>query len=225
MKQLKIVGFSLLALAAVMAMSASAAQAEKYEVTVGGKVLSGGQTLELKVSVAAGELLVPKLGLAIRCDGGEGILKLTLSATQELLGGPFNITFKKCRILEFEETCSVHSKGDAAGIIKAGGSGDMTMPQAKLYVYAPTSGAGVFSDIIIDGDECPLVNVSGVVTGSIEIEIEAAETFAKIHNIKVIAQKLLYGLHSATLEALGGAALTGTVEEVTGLATSIKLKP
>lgn len=91
-----------------MAMNASFAQAAKYVVTVGGTTLTGGKSVEFRVKVHSGDLLVPTLGLDIRCAGGEGATKATLSASEEKITGSTNATFTICRVVGFEEVCEVH---------------------------------------------------------------------------------------------------------------------
>jgi hypothetical protein len=68
-KRLKILGLSLLALAGIMTVSASAAQANWQLLLNGGVVTS----LNWAATAGAGELLVPAIGLAIR-TGGTGTI-------------------------------------------------------------------------------------------------------------------------------------------------------
>ncbi len=223
MKHWKIMGMSLLALAAFMAVSASAAQA-KWLVLVN-KVSK--TSVNLKGTVEAGRLLVPGLNLKIKCTKGEAAGSASLSEENKKLAGSATVTFTGCVVLEFEKTCFPMSKEGATaqpnGTIIAKGNAKAFMEGTKTFVEAKSEGTP-FTSIEILGASCPLEEVDGTVNGSITVEIEKPLEDLVPHGIVLVKQALTYGGQTATLENdSGSTALKGSVEESAGLTTGIHL--
>jgi hypothetical protein len=216
MRNLKILGLSLLALVGVMAISASAAQAKWLLLLNGVSVLKE----ILNVTVNSGELLVPSLGLKIFCSGGTGTAGIELSADHKTLSGSVTGTFNKCKDLEFSEVCTVHGVGDGAETISAKGTGTASMEGEKVLVNAASS---EFANVEYLGEECPFVEVDGRVSGSVTLEVLKPLEDANLHQVHLVKQNLLYGTAAAELHnGTKGGLLSGSVT-VTGATNKVGL--
>ncbi len=221
-RRVKILGLSLLALGAFLAVSASVAQA-KWLVLVN-KVSK--TSVNLKATVEAGRLLVPGLNLKIKCSEGKAAGSASLSEENKKLAGSATVTFTGCVVLEFEKTCFPMSKEGATaqpnGTIIAKSNAKAFMEGTKVLVEAKSEGAA-FTSLEILGASCPLEEVDYAVNGSITLEVENPLTDAVKHGVVLVKQALTYGGQTATLENDASTALKGSVEEESGLTTSIHL--
>jgi hypothetical protein len=111
--------------------------------------------LNLNVSLLEAELLVPELGLEIRCTGGNGAAHLLGGAT---LSASVDLLYSGCTILKFS-ACTVHSSGAAAKtiLIKVKGlalrSGEETILLPQATEEEP------FTNIVIEGELCPFTGI------------------------------------------------------------------
>lgn len=197
MRNLKILGLSLLALVGVMAVSASAAQAE-WLILLNKESVSS-VTVDLATE-RAGHLLVPDLGLDIACVKGEGTVTATLESGNEVLKGSGSILYTECKDNNFGEVCEVGSKGEESGKIKAIGSGIGGMEGEKVFTKLESTENAPFTDIEYRGEECPLTEINGEVTGFVLVEVVSPLVDAKLKLGIVREQDLEYGGQPATLE-------------------------
>ena len=195
-RHLRIFGV-LVALVGVMAVGASAAQAEwlllKSKVSV----------LELKFNTTTGlgKLLVPKLGLTIHCTGGSGPITISTDTTHKVLTGSGTITYTGCTIEGNPEKCTVHSKGAANGTIVAKGSGTGFMEGEAVLAELSSS---EFTFIEIGGALCPLNEENGAVNGKAHLLLLEPLVDASTHMAHLLSLGLFYGKQEAKLD--------GTVE-------------
>lgn len=216
-KNLKILGLSLLTFTAVMAVGASAVQAKWLLLKNG----ASANLLNLNVSVNAGEFLVEDLGMKIYCSaGGTGSADLSLnSPSNTVLSTSASVTFHGCLDLEFESVCDVHSLGQPNGLITATGSGVASMSGSNMYINISSA---ELATIVYLGNECPLHEVSlagDIVSGSVKFEVLEHTTSAKLHQIDLVGQALLYGGQPAELHE----PLSGSVTEATGAFFAVHL--
>ena len=202
-KHLKILGLSLLALVGVMAVSASAAQAKWL-------LLSNGASTNL-VSVDVettepGKLLVPELGLNIECQEGVGSVSIATETEEKVLSASGSVTFTGCKDPEFEEVCDVSSAGQPAGTIVASGSGLGGMngkdDETETYAKLEASGGKPFTTVNYtgEGEECPLEEIDGRVSGYILVLVLNALASTNLKLGHVIHQGLKFGENEAILE-------------------------
>ncbi len=220
-KHLKILCLAICALTAFMAMSASAAQAKwlilrnKVSVT----------TFETKVTVEAGRLLVPALGLTIFCGGGEGTSKVSGGGTTTL-SGTATITLKGCDVLEFEEVCSVRGSKDAVGSnkITTNGEGSASMTGSEVFLTASSKAGSPFTNIVLEGAECPFIEINGEMTGSTTSKIESPLSDLATHNVVGTSQSLSFGGNATKIENNSGGNLAGTATDSGGQTLAVHLR-
>ncbi len=215
----KLLGLSLLVLA-VMAVSASGAQAEwlllRNKVSV--------KSLQLLGKTESGTLLVPSLGLAITCEKGTGEAKVELSEGNKKLSGTVAGKFTGCVDKEFGEVCTVKGVGDPVGTISAQGSGEATMKGAAVQIVGGTTAFGSFANVVYGGAECPLVEIDGKVTGSGTLEVlDALEDLAVHSKIKLVSASLFFGKNPASIHNGSGGAVSGSATEVSGATFAVHL--
>ncbi len=225
-RRVKILGLSLLALGAFLAVSASVAQA-KYLVLVNKTAKS---SVKFKGSLEGGRFLVPGLNLKIKCTKGAVAGSAALSEENKKLDGSVTATFTGCVVLEFEKTCFPMSK--AGGVAQANGTivaaatikAFMGGP-AGYFVRAESKAGSPFTSIEILGASCPLEEVNGEALGSVAFKIESPLEDVLTHGIELFEQSLDYSGNSATLENdAGSTALKGSVQEETGATTGLHLE-
>ncbi len=220
-KHLKILCLAICALTAFMAMSASAAQAKwlilRNKVSV--------SSIELTGSVEASRLLVPNLGLTITCTGGTFSSKVSGGGTTTLSGSA-SITLKECDVLEFEEVCSVRGSTDAVGSnkITASGSGTGSMTGSEVLLTASSTSGSPFANVIIEGAECPFIEIDGRIFGSMTSRIESPLSDLATHKVVGTAQKLTFGSNSATIENNSGGNLAGSATDIGGQTVAVHLR-
>lgn len=200
---LRILGLSFLALAGFMSLSASAAQARWLLLLNGVSVGSiDVNNLELQ-----SRLLVPALGLAIECKESTGIDKWSTSEESKKLSVSGSSTSTGCVVSEFEEVCKVKSLGQSVGSIAISGSGPVGMEGAEVLIAKLSSSN--FTDIILEGEECPFIEINGKVSGSIlKTVLEALQN--KVTRLTHLGSSgLSFGGQPATLESNEGGAVLG----------------
>lgn len=183
----KVLGLAMLIVVGLMALGTSAAQA-KWLIVVGGKSVSSGQFVG--TIVLSSELLAEDLGFSLHCTGGTGQAELkTANGGQELLGSGV-VEFTGCVVLEFEEVCIAHSPGKKAGSITASGSGYGSMEGKKIFTELASK---EFTKIEFLGEECPLAEIDGTVSGRGTGTLVNAEVELKSHFVEVDAKELFFG--------------------------------
>ncbi len=224
MRNLKVLGLSLLALVAVMAVSASAAQAKWLLLRNGTSVSS----LNLIAEAEEGELLVPELGIAIHCEGGKGEVNVETTEGNKKLLASASPEFQGCTDLNFGEVCTVQGKGDPVGTIGASGTGVGSMEGEKVFVTAASTGEAPFADVVYGGEECPLVEIDGRTFGFVEFEIlnPLADTLLK--EVHISDEELTFGnspaeLHMFDKETGEPLPLLGSITEATGATFGVHL--
>ena len=200
-KHLKILGLSLLALVAVMAVNASASQAATWVLKEGGVEKT---SITAAIKAPSGHLLVPGLGIDIECSSGSGSVTASGGKTETLTGSG-EITYTGCKDVNFK-TCTVRSEpaGTPKGTIIAKGSGTGFMESTKTLAKLASKAGSPFTTVVYEGAECPLTEVDGTVTGFVDVEIVEAATDSAIHTGVVQKQGLEFGEELATLESATG---------------------
>lgn len=217
----KMLGISFLALVLIMAISATAAEA-KWLLLVNGKSVS---SIQVVGSGKGGELLVAN-GIAINCAGGiEGAAKVSLSESGGAVSGSGTVSLTGCFELNFGEACDVHSPGQPAGTIVASGSAVGTMIGEE--VSALTTG-NPFTVVEFTGEECPLTEINGQISGSIKGTVLNPLEDLKLHQIQFVNEGLLFGgeeteVHTFDENGEPVKLLLASVKEVTGGTFSIHL--
>jgi hypothetical protein len=207
-KHFKILGLSLLALVGVMAVSATAAQAKWLLLKSGVSV----KLLEVTASAGLGFLLVPKLGLQIHCTAGSGTVHVESSEEDKKLLVKATPVFTGCTDKKFGGVCTVRGASDTTGKITAKGKGEGSMSGEKVLITAASGAGEAFTDVKYEGEECPLTEIDGKVTGSVTFEVGTPLTDSTSHGVTVTAQSLLFGGQTSELhKTKAGEALTGTV--------------
>jgi hypothetical protein len=165
----KILGLSLLAIVAVMAVNASAASANWLLL----RNLASVKTLNLDALVLNGELLVPDLNLEIYCPHGHAnATLLDLDSPSELDVHAEGI-FLNCIVLDFTSFCTVHSPGEANGEIIALGEGKATMSGTNVTANFESE---EFTEIQFLNPLCPFFELDSPVSGSAHIILLNANT-------------------------------------------------
>lgn len=205
----KFLGLALLALIAVQAVGAAAAQAKPdFLLLLGGASVS---KLTLIPEVLPGSLLVVGLGLDIRCTGGTGLVTVEEIGTAGLetvndVKGSGEISFTGCKVFDSKgnenKNCTVKSAGAAAGLIAAKGSttGKTTTMNGAGETLASISSAE-FTKILIEGALCPLNETEEIVSGKVTLAVPAGEATTQL--VKVLDLGLKFGEETAALHAIG----------------------
>ncbi len=219
-KHLRVLCLSACALMGLMAVNASAAQAKWLLLRNGVSVSS----LTLVAEVGEGNYLVPNLGSNVHCEGGEGVATVSLSEEGKTLSGAGQGVLTGCADLNFEEVCTVRSPGNPVGTIEGSGSGVADMStEGDLIVEVASSLEEPFTEIIREGEECPLVEIDSRVTGRVEVEILESLVEKVAHEAHLVLQETFYGENPAELHDGEGGPLSGMGFEVNGAATSVHL--
>ena len=205
----RILGLSLLAAVGVMAVSASAAQGKWLLLNNKTSVLL--QTFN--ASINSIEFLVPSIGFNIYCIGATGTDHTQLNGSHVSQTGGVEVTFFECEDLNFGEVCAVRGEGDPIGKISAGTSGTASMSGEKVLINAETSN---FATIEYLGEECPLTEINGGVSGSLTAEIANPLEDAATHTVTIVAQNLECGGEPVEYHAAGGGPVTGTITTPNG---------
>ena len=198
-KHLKILGPSLLALVAVMAVNASASQAAMWVLKEGGVEKT---SITAAIKAPAGHLLVA--GIDTECKNGSGGVTLSGGKTETLTGSG-EIVYIGCKDVYFK-TCTVRSEppGTPKGTIIAKGSGTGFMESAKTLAKLASKVGSPFTTVVYEGAECPLTEVDGTVTGFVDVEMVNAATDTAIHAGVVQKQGLEFGEEPASIEDAAG---------------------
>lgn len=188
---LKILIPSLLTAIGVLGVSASAAQADWVLLEGSGKTKVS--SLSLTVSVSLGMFLVPGLGLSIHCKKGSGSLNI-------FDGNPIvfekKTQFAECKDLNFGEVCTVRGSGDTTGSITTAslGLGSMTSKgSSDLFAAFSSTKEEASANIVYEGEECPLTEIDGVLSGSSKIEVKSPTTHTATHELEFVEQNLTFG--------------------------------
>jgi hypothetical protein len=144
--KIKLLGLSVLAVSAVMALSATAAQA-KYLLLLNGKSVS---SMKFKLEFLSISVKLEN-GLAIKCTGGVGSSKASLSESGAKLSGAPSATLTGCVWVASEKTCTINDEG--AGQIKLQGTDLMHMTGTEFYLMGGGAGIGT---IFTEGIFCSL---------------------------------------------------------------------
>lgn len=162
---IKILGLAVLAVVGVMAVSASAAQAN-YALLLNLNVVP---TLHVGIEVLPGELTL-KNNLKIHCEGGTGlgiVKELNKGAT---LDGEAHVTFEGCEWLGASEQCEIENE-----TILASGTGEAYMDSETGNYYIEAESEEFATVVTLDKGGCPLpVEEEEVVHGSATVLIGTA---------------------------------------------------
>lgn len=193
----KIMGLSVLAVVAVMAMNASAAQAT-YKLN-GGTESAGVLLLHLHLVFGLGEILISPLNVHVHCTGGTGLLHLITDSTMVTLNGSGTADFTGCTVVGFPK-CTVNSPGAAAGLISAKGEGSASMSGTETFSNLKSAN---FSEFGFHGALCPFNEIEGTVNGEVKLGLQG-ETTAASHTgtLDDIPSKLFYGEEEAVLHGV-----------------------
>ncbi len=193
---IKAATMSLLVAVGIVAVSASAAQAN----WVLKKNKSSVSQLKLKGNVLLTELLIPELEIAIHCTGGNMLATLTSGGGGTTLSGTASATLTGCKLLEFEKICTVESLGAGAGKINYSFSGNLKMEGEKTFALVSN---GEFTKISITGALCPFA-LEGSLTmafgGSMTMNIVNPLTEQVNHLIEINDEELFYGEEEVVLD-------------------------
>jgi hypothetical protein len=198
----KVLGISLLAIVGILAVNVSAAHA-----TLSWQLLLSGANapnnlLNLKAALPEGELLVPGLGLKIKCTGGSATTHLVGGATLE---GTANAAFTGCFVLDFPK-CEVHGAGDPVGTISAEGKGLGKLGTVANSIEALVSAAEgePFTEIIIENPLCAFNETEAEVTGGATLVLLEALTNLLKHLCHFNDDNLFFGEQASTIDGPGG---------------------
>ncbi len=159
-------------------------------------------SLILIAEVEEGELLVPELGLAIHCEGGEGAMHVETAEAGKKLLASAEPEFHGCTDLNFGEVCTVQGKGDPVGTIGAAGTATGSTKGGKVFLTAESSPEAPFADIVYGGEECPLVEINSRTFGFIELEILNPVVDTTLKQVHISDQELELGSSPAELHML-----------------------
>jgi hypothetical protein len=223
-KLTKTLGLAVLAVTAIMAMNASAAQAV-YKLE-GGTETAGVLLLHLVTTFGLGEILIGTqvggLNIHVHCPEGTGLVHLVTNAAMTTLTGSGTADFKGCTVKSFPK-CTVFSPGAAAGLIAASGSGAASMSGTETFAQLSSAN---FSEFEFGGALCPFLGLSGQVSGEVRLGLGGGEANEVTHTATLddIPGTLAYGgepsaLHGLTLTA----AIAGTVKKSAGGSWGIHL--
>lgn len=176
-KPTRLLGLSILAIVAVMAMSASTAQAS-YNLVGGIQDKSGTLLLSLDLQFLLSEFLLEYLSTHFHCQGGTGSLFLQTNSAMTVLTGSGTARLTGCVVQGWEESCTVKTPGSPAGELLAAFEGTATMGGGQTYMNMASEELVVWE---YNGEECPFAEVIGVVSGSFKLAITSSETSVSTH--------------------------------------------
>jgi hypothetical protein len=190
----RILGLSLLAMVAVMAVNAAAAQANWLLL----KNLVSVATLKLVGTILEFELLVGDLNLKVFCK--KGTISATITDRTPAVGS-LHVLKELCSVLLFAN-CTVHSTGRSNGHILFEGSGSaiwMSSNDSVLILLEEPD----FTTIEFLGATCPFVDTVEPVSGGLLLELLEASS---PHLLKRLAHlddhELFFGQAEATLDGV-----------------------
>ncbi len=173
---IKALGLSVLAIVGVMAVTASAAQAN-YVLELNEKPVT---LLHLLLEGLHG-LLVAENGLEILCTGGHGLAHVVNNGAT--VTGNANGTFTGCVWVGAEETCIIEDPEGGEGVIKAEGTGEVVMEEGNYKVV--TTNENEFAVVYTEGLFCTIPEeevVEGTASASLpDAEEEIATHLASLH--------------------------------------------
>jgi hypothetical protein len=189
---LKVLGLSLLAALGLMAITASAAQAELLNdnILVNGNPLGANESKNYLGEVGEGELLTAG-GVKIHCENGD------ITGTIHGDGsGSAHVLYNGCTVVE-EPFCEVYEtledwkKGENEGHILATGKGQVFEHEGNHYLLVEGLGEEkVFADFGFAGELCPLptfnVEEHQTVTGSTVLALPDALVNQLLHEVQTI---------------------------------------
>lgn len=213
----KLLGALLLALTAVVAVSASAAHAEWT------MKLNGTSTLHLTVagSLSLGEIKTK--GHTIHCQSGViGLDLVELNSTHEVANETVVGVLASCTE-ERAPACTVSSPGAKAGEILFKGSSSMTSEGGTAFA-ALKGEEEKLATIVYSGAECALNKLEQTLSGSMKYAIFNSGVEAASHAVELNEGKLLLGKEEAFLEGKETAGIPGEVVGEGGAKYSIAFK-
>jgi hypothetical protein len=204
---LKIMVLAALALVAVFAVNASAAQAFKL-------FKNGGEVSSLSLtgkSSESGALLVPDLALTILCAEAHGTA--TATASGGTVTATATVTFLNCTV-ENNKNCKVT-------IEPAKGKGKLEMSGSEDFIIAEPE-VKIFTTIFLEGELCTLPEEEPI-SGTARIGLPNPEAELASHEVTIDESALKYGTHTALIDGSGTNTLVhGTIENA-GAKFSAKL--
>lgn len=192
---IKVLGLSALAIVAVTALSAATAQANWVLKRNGSSV----KTLQLEASLLEKELLLPNLGLTIRCTGGAATVAILNETTA--LSGSIHATFTGCTVLVFPN-CQVSSLEQAHGTILVSGSGSIGHFGGRALLLPESTS---FSEIEVLGVLCPVDELHAVLNGALRFLILESESELTTHLAHLDDHGLFFGEEEAFIDGPSGA--------------------
>lgn len=217
----KVLSLSILAIVAVMAVNATAAQAE-WKLNGGVTLGNGELLLELLVIYGLKEILIGSLGAHIHCEEGIAIEHYETLNKKTVLDFEEEALLLECEVLGFAKTCIVSSPGQSAGTIASQGEGVASMSGTETFVKMSSENFGEFG---FSGTFCPFNGIGGVVSGEMKVGIEGEETEASHSGyIEDVVGTMWYG--EEELELHGGnlaEPVTATAKKVGGGSWGISL--
>ncbi len=221
LKHLKVLCLAICVLTGVMAINASASQAEwlvlRNKVSV--------SSIEVTTATEGGRLLVPNLGVTIHCSSGTGSAKASLWLGSALFLANGTLVFSGCQVGEFEEVCSVRGSKDAVGSnkITTNGEGSASMTGSEVFLTASSTKAAPFATVVFEGAECPFIEIDGRTFGSVTFRVNnPLEDNAK-HTFSITSQNLTFGASPAKIEGFFGN-LAGSATDVGGQTLAVHLR-
>lgn len=208
-KLLKSLGLSLFVLIACMVASTPAAQAKWLILLNGTSVL----LLNLETKVGELEILVPWTGYGINCEFGLWKAHYSLNETHTGVKVVSSGPWKECGLLVFGEVCTVHSSGQKDGEILVSGTGGVSMEGSKVLESISSS---EFTNIEFLGEECPLTEIDGRMSGSMTFEVANPTTNATSHGVTLVNYNLSVGEEEALLHNSSEGTVTGSMAEPSG---------
>jgi hypothetical protein len=206
LRNLKVLGLTLLALVGMTAVSSSVAQAA-YQLLEDGQAVD---SVTVDVTVLPGEILVPKLELAIYCEGGTG------SATLEKEGsgvvGLATAEFEECEMLD-NPFCEVEFS-------PAHVEGHLLMEGDEYFVLAMDEEE--FTTIFMSGAFCSLPEESPIHGSLILKFLEPLEDLVA-HLAHLQDHGLFFGAHEMTIDGPSELGVLVHATNVSGLTYSVHL--
>ena len=183
----KMLGLTVLAAISVMAVSASAANAEWQLLLNGNSVSSATGTL----TALAGRLEAEN-GLEITCTGGTGTASVELTEGNLKAVGSASGTFEGCKWVGSEKACTINDGGK--GLINVGGEGELTMAGGETYVEATSE---EFATVYSEGAFCTIPEEE-VVSGTGKCHVLNPLEAATVHLCHLEAGSLKLGNSAVT---------------------------
>lgn len=205
-----------LALTGILAINSSAAHAKWVILKEAASVLF----MNLVATLALTEFVAEELGgTEIHCTGGLGNLTIQLNAEHKILNASSLILFDKCSYVSpFNEVCSLVTNGKTSKEIffitslTAGMSGF-----EDVYFEAKALPGSPFTTVKFEGEECPITELDGEVTGSFRTLVDKPLQHQTTHKIDLLDQDLLldskWEWPSLELRNAAGSPLNGSITE------------